>query len=330
MRHLLPRRLLIALPTVLLVLAVTFAAMHLAPGDPVRIFLGPEADEVAVRATRKALGLDQPLPAQFASWLTNFVTGDWGTSLARRTPVTQVLGDALPPTLLLTGASLLGSYLVGLLVGLVQAVRRRTGLDALLTTVTAVLASVPSYVLALGLLLVFAYGAALWGWPEGLRFPAIGAAGIGAEFLDPLARTADRARHLALPALALVVVGAAGTARFARIALSDALRQPFVRAARARGLSERRVLVRHAVRTALVPVITLLGLQLPALFSGVVFIETIFAWPGMGRVTVEAVLGRDYPVVLASTAVFAVLVVAGNLLADLLNAAVDPRQRELR
>ena len=318
-------RLLVAALTVVLVLTVTFAALHLAPGDPVRLYLGPSADEGAVAQARRAAGLDRPLPAQYAAWLMRFAGGDWGTSIAQQRPVSRVLADAVGPTLALVGASLVLTYLFGILVGAFQASRRRSAMDTALTAVTTVLYALPSYVLALGLILVFAYAAALWGWPAWLRFPAFGAAGVGAGFLSSGARLADALRHLALPVATLAIVGAAGTARFVRGAVLEALRQPFVKAARAKGLGEGRVLLRHALRNALVPVLTLLGLQLPALFSGVVFVETIFGWPGMGRVTVQAVLARDYPVVMASTAVFAVLVVVGNLLADLLTSLADPR-----
>lgn len=317
-------RLLLAALTVVLVLTATFAALHLVPGDPVRLYLGPGADEAIVSATRREIGLDRPLPIQYAQWLWRFARGDWGTSIAQQRPVSRVLGEAVGPTLLLVGTSLLLTYLGGLLVGAWQA-SRRGALDTAVTGVTTVLYALPSYVLALGLILVFAYAAALWGWPAWLRFPAFGAAGVGADFLGPAARLGDRLRHLALPVATLAVVGAAGTARFVRGAVLEALRQPYVRAARAKGLAEARVLLRHALRNALVPVFTLLGLQLPALFSGVVFVETIFGWPGMGRVTVQAVLARDYPVVMAATAVFAALVVVGNLLADVLASLADPR-----
>ncbi len=327
MRTALVTRLALAVPTVLLVLTLTFVGLHLAPGDPVRLYLGPTADAAAETAARSAFGLDRPLAVQYARWLGHFVTGDWGTSIAQRRPVTRVLGDALAPTLLLTGLSLLLSYLIGLAIGALQAARRRSRLDAALTAVTTGLFALPTYVLALGLVLLFAYGAVLWGWPAFLRFPAIGAESVGAEFLSPAARLADRLRHLVLPVVTLAIVGAAGAARFVRASMVDALRQPFARTGRAKGLAERRVVLRHALPNALAPLIVLVGLQLPALFSGVVFVETIFAWPGMGRITVQAVLARDYPVVMAATAVFAVLVVAGNLLADGAASLADPRAR---
>ena len=327
MRASLAKRLVLALPTLLLVLTLTFVGLHLAPGDPVRLMLGPMSDPSAESAARHELGLDRPMPVQYGTWLARFVTGDWGTSIAQHRPVTGVLGDALGPTLLLTGLSLLLSYLAGIAVGALQAAHRRSSLDTAITVVTTTLYALPSYVLALVLVLCFAYGAVLWGWPLALRFPAIGVESVGAEFLSPGARLADRVRHLVLPVLTLTVVGAAGAARFARGSMAEAMRQPFVTAARAKGLAESTVVFRHALRNALVPLIVLIGLQLPALFSGVVFVETIFAWPGMGRVTVQAVLARDYPVVMAATAVFATLVVAGNLLADALASLADPRVR---
>jgi len=210
------RRLAIAVPTVVLVLTVTFAALHLAPGDPVRLYLGPSADPAVVAATRHTLGLDRSLPVQYLDWLDSFARGEWGTSIAQQRPVAHVLGDALGPTLVLVGSSLLLTYVAGILLGAFQASRRRTALDATLTGVTTVLYALPSYVLALGLVLVFAYGAALWGWPAALRLPAFGAASLGADLFSPGARLADHLRHLALPVATLALVGAAGTARFVR------------------------------------------------------------------------------------------------------------------
>lgn len=321
------RRALLALTTVLLVLTVTFAGLHLAPGDPVRLYLGPSADASTATMMRHQLGLDRPLPVQYAEWLGRFVTGDWGTSISQHRPVTQVLFAALGPTLLLTVSSLLLTYLIGIVIGVVQAARERSALDTALTVITTGLQSIPSYVLGLGLVLLFAYYAAIWNWPPMIRLPALGSSGIGADLLGPAQRFADQLRHLILPVATLALIGAAGLARYVRTATLEALRQPSVRTARAKGLGETRVLVRHALRGALLPVITLAGLQLPALFSGVVFVETIFAWPGMGRVAVQAVLARDYPVVMATTAVFAALVVLGNLLADAAVAMADPRVR---
>ena len=328
MRQALLRRSVVAAGTILAVLTVTFVALHLMPGDPVRLYLGPDADPAAVLALRHDLGLDRPLLAQYLDWLRRFVVLDWGTSLAQRRAVTSVLADALGPTLLLTGLSLVLSWVTGLFLGTLQAARRGSRTDGALTAITIAVQAIPAYVLGLGLVLIFAYGAALWGWPAVLRLPAMGEAGAAADFLAPGARFADRLRHLVLPTATLALIGAAGIARYVRTMTVDALRHPAVRMARAKGLGEWRVLLAHAVRSAAPPLITLAALQLPALFSGAVFVETIFAWPGMGRVAVSAVLARDYPVVLAVTAVFAVLVVTANLIADGLAVLADPRTRE--
>ena len=328
MRQAILRRSAVAAGTVFAVLTVTFLALHLVPGDPVRLYLGPDADPAAVLALRHDLGLDRPLLAQYLDWLRRFVVLDWGTSLAQRRAVTSVLADALGPTLLLTGLSLVLSWVTGLFLGTLQAARRGSRTDGALTAITIAVQAIPAYVLGLGLVLIFAYGAALWGWPAVLRLPAMGAAGAAADFLAPGARFADRLRHLVLPTATLALIGAAGIARYVRTMTVDALRHPAVRMARAKGLGEWRVLLAHAVRSAAPPLITLAALQLPALFSGAVFVETIFAWPGMGRVAVSAVLARDYPVVLAVTAVFAVLVVTANLIADGLAVLADPRTRE--
>jgi peptide/nickel transport system permease protein len=177
--------------------------------------------------------------------------------------------------------------------------------------------------------LVFVYLAARFSWPAWLQLPALGVQAMDADFLSPAARLTDRLRHLALPLVTLSLVGVAGTAPYVRAAVLEQRSRAFVRAAFAKGLGRLAVQLTHVLRNALPPVITMLGLSLPALFSGAVFVETVFAWPGMGRIMVESVIARDYPVVMATTAVFAALVVAGNLTADLLHAWADPRLRRV-
>lgn len=321
------RRLALGVGVVLVVVTITFVLINLAPGDPARLWVGPAAGQADLDAARRALGLDRPLPVRYAAWLWDFTRGEWGLSLAQQRPVARVIADALPHTLVLSGASLLITYVAGVLIGLVQAVRPRSRLDTGLTVTSLVVYGMPAYWLAIMLVLVFAYAAARFGWPLWLRFPAMGVAALDAEFLSGWGRVADRLRHLALPLATLGAIGAAGTARYVRAAVLDVTSQAFVRTARAKGLPSRLVMLRHVLRNALLPVVTLLGLSLPALFSGTVFVEVIFAWPGMGRVMVDAVGARDYPIVMATTAIFAVLVVLGNLLADLLYGAVDPRLR---
>jgi peptide/nickel transport system permease protein len=227
-----------------------------------------------------------------------------------------MLGEAWPATVRLVGLSLVLSYLLGIAVGVVQAIRNGR-LDTALSVVTVTLFALPGYWLGLMLVMLFTYRARM--------LPAFGAAGFDADFLTGGARLADRLRHLALPLATLTLIGIGGTARYVRGAMLDVAGAQFVTIARAKGLSSARVAVHHVLRNALIPVLTLLGLSLPALFSGAVFIEAIFAWPGVGRVLVEAVQARDYPVVMAATAVSAVLVVLGNLLAELLVAWADPR-----
>jgi peptide/nickel transport system permease protein len=312
------------------VVTVTFVLLNVAPGDPARYWVGPGAGAEELEAARRALGLDRPLPLRYASWLADFARGDWGTSLAQQRPVARVLFDALPHTLVLSAASLLVTYVGGILVGLVQAARRARPLDTGLTVVTLVVFGMPAYWLALVLVLVFAYGAARFGWPTWLQLPAMGVAGLDADFLSPTARLFDRLQHLVLPLTTLGLIGIAGTARYVRGSVLDVTSQDFVRTARAKGLRRRSVTLCHVLRNALLPVITLLGLSLPALFSGAVFVEVVFAWPGVGRELVAAVAARDYPVVTAGTAIFGAMVVLGNLVADVLYAIADPRLRSER
>lgn len=311
-------RALVGAAVVVGVVTLTFFLLRLAPGDPVEHLLGPAATQEQVATQRHVLGLDRPLAAQFGAWLSRFARGDWGRSIATGRPVRALLADAVPATLELAGLSLILSYALGVLVGAVQAsAGPRT--DTALSVVTVTLFALPGYWLGLALIMVFSH------WARAL--PAFGAAGLDADVLSGGARLADRVRHLALPLATLTLIGIGGTARFVRGAMRDIRHAPFVRTAAAKGLSPTRIARRHVARNALTPVLTLLGLSLPAVFSGTVFVEVVFAWPGVGRRLVEAVQARDYPVVMAATVVSAVLVVLGNLAADALVTLVDPRLR---
>jgi peptide/nickel transport system permease protein len=312
------RRTFAGLAVILGVVTLMFFLIRLAPGDPALLLVGPTASAEQLAAQRKAMGLDRPLVQQYASWIGEFVRGDWGTSIATGRPVRSMLAEAWPATVRLVGLSLLLSYLLGIVVGAIQA-SRGGRLDTTLSVLTVTLFAIPGYWLALMLVMVFTY------WARAL--PAFGAAGFDADFLSGWDRIADRLRHLALPLVTLTLIGIGGTARFVRGAMLDVRGSPHVAIARAKGLSPAQVTRRHVLRNALIPVLTLLGLSLPALFSGAVFIEAIFAWPGVGRIMVEAVGARDYPVIMAATAVSAALVVLGNLLAEGLTAWADPRLR---
>jgi len=313
------RRVGAALLTVLAVVTLVFFAIHLAPGTPFLPSGDRPLDPAVEAGLRARFGLDRPLGAQYVSYLGALARGDLGESFSQQRPVGEALAQALPNTLALAGSALAVDFVLGTLLGVLMAARAGRRSDRWLGAVTLVVYALPTF--WLGLLLLLAFGQWLHWLPVGgVTDPVLyGALGFGG-------RMADRLRHLLLPALSLGLVGAAGTARFQRAAMLDALGQGFVRTARAGGLSERRVLG-HALRNALLPSITLLGLALPFLLTGSVVVETVFAWPGMGKLAADAIASRDYPVVLAATLVAAVLVVSGSLLADLLYAAADPRIR---
>ena len=304
-----------------LVATATFLLLHLAPGDPVGTTLASPLVAPSVRAHWRAVyGLDQPLPVQYARYLASVVRGDFGFSIPHQQPVRDVLAAAIPNTLLLMGVALVLAFALGIATGLLQARRRGGALDQALGAGSLLFYSMPDFWLALMMLLVFGY-----------RLHALPVTGMYDPVLYPYlgfwARLADRARHLVLPAATLALLSAAAIARFQRAALLDASAQDWVRTARAKGVSERRVLLRHVLRNALLPTITLFGLALPALLGGAVFVETIFSWPGMGMLTVEAIGSRDYPVLTAAVILASTLVILGNLLADALAAAADPRVR---
>lgn len=302
------------------VVTLVFLLLRAAPGDPARMLLGPAATQTQIDEQRHQLGLDRPVAAQYGAWISRVVRGDLGTSIATGRPVRTMLAEAWPATALLVTLSLLLSYVLGILLALVQANVSGSRTDTSLSVASVTLYAMPSYWLAVVLVLVFAY------W---LRvFPAFGATGLDAEFLTPVGRVADRVRHLALPLLTLTLIGMGGIARYVRGALVDLQGSQFLVVARAKGLSRESVLLRHALPNALIPVLILLGLSLPALFSGAVFVEAIFAWPGVGRLLVAAVQARDYPVVLAATTISAGLVVLGSLVADGLVVLADPRLRD--
>lgn len=319
MLRLLARRLVIGIAIVMGVVTLTFFLLRLAPGDPVEQLLGPAATADQIEGQRRALGFDRPLALQYISWMGRFVQGDWGQSIASGRPVRTMLAEAWPATAILVVLSLLASYFLGILVGVIQAGTRNRALDTTLSVTTVTLFAMPGYWLGLMLVMTFTYWLGI--------LPAFGAEGLDADYLTGWDRLQDRLAHLVLPLVTLTLIGIGGVARYVRGAMLDVRSSQFVLVAQAKGLTPGQVNLRHVLRNALIPVVTLLGLSLPALFSGAVFVEAIFAWPGVGRVLVEGVRGRDYPVVLAATSVSAILVVAGNLLADFLAGRVDPRLR---
>ena len=322
------RRLAQAIPLLLGILTLVFIIMHAAPGDPTALYMNPSIAPEVLEQMRQNWGLDQPLHIQYVRWMKSFLTGDFGISLAQNRPVAAILAERIPNTLILSGVSLLLIFAIGITIGIIQAVRQYSALDNVLTFSALFIYSMPSFWLGLMLILIFAYKVYQvdW-WPVFLRFPASGMTSVNYEMLGFWAKFGDRLHHLVLPSIALGVSSAASIARYTRSSMLDVIRQDYIRTARAKGLPERTVILKHALKNALLPIITLLGLYLPFLFSGAVLVEHVFAWPGMGRTIVEAIYQRDYPVVMATTFVFAVMVVIANLIADLLYAVVDPRIR---
>jgi peptide/nickel transport system permease protein len=321
----LARRILGAIPLLLGILTIIFFIIHLAPGDPTARFFSPNVSPEVIEQMRRNLGLDQPLHIQYFRWLKSFLTGDFGYSFGQMRPIAQILPEVLWNTVQLTLISLVVIFAVGMLIGIVQAVRQYSLADNVLTFLALFFYSMPSFWFALMLMLLFSLKANQLGWP--FQLPASGMTSVGYEFFSFGEKVQDRIAHLILPSIALGIGSAAGVARYMRGAMLEVVHQDFIRTARAKGLSERTVIFKHALRNALIPIITLLGLYLPFLLSGAVLVETIFGWPGMGRAIVDAILQRDYPMVMATSFVIAAIVVAGNLLSDILYAVVDPRIR---
>jgi peptide/nickel transport system permease protein len=311
MAQYLARRALHAVVLVAVTLTITFAILHLAPGDPLSRFVEPGTDPADVERIRHALGLDDPLLVQYARWVGGVLTGDFGTSLAQHRPVRDIIAETIPRTLLLTVLALGIQLVFGIWAGALAARNRHRRTDRVVSFVTVALYAIPPFYLA-----VFAIDHA-WLPTSGMRTPGLGG--------GDLAALADRLRHLAMPVFVLGVASAAGFARYTRGSLVDALGEDYVRTARAKGLPERAVVWRHAFRSSLGTLITIVGLSAPFLVGGAVIVEAVFAWPGMGSLMVESIYARDYPVVLAVNLIGALVVIAGNLVADLAAAWADPR-----
>ncbi len=310
------RRLLQSLPILLGVAIISFSLVHLAPGEPIDRFRTPTVRPEQLEGLIRLYGLDRPIPEQFWSWISTYVQvwrpEAWGYSFLDGQPVLQKIGERIPATLLLGGTALLVTVLISIPIGVLAAVRQYSWADRLITSVATVGYSIPSFLL--GLYLLF-YGGVVLGW-----FPLFGMESFGSEG-DPL----DIGWHLVLPVASLAIQQVAGWSRYVRASMLEILHQDFVRTAHAKGLPARRVTFKHALRNALIPIITLIGLTIPTLLGGAAITETIFSWPGVGLMGVDAVAQRDYPVVLAFVMIGAVGVIIGNLLADVAYAVADPR-----
>ncbi len=311
------RRLLLAVPTLFGITVLSFAVMHLAPGDPVALYVG-EANDTGpadIAALREAYALDQPLPLQYTAWLGHIARGDLGRSLLYKRPVAEMIAMALPNTLQLSLLALAVSLAVGIPLGLLAARYRGTPVDHAIRVLGATGHAVPAFWLGLLFILVFSVQLRL--------FPVGGMLTTGAGSWD----LGDRLRHLVGPVLVLAMAGIANYSRYVRTETLDALRQDFIRTARAKGLSEHSVLYAHALRNALLPIVTALGAVLAHLVSGSIVVEQVFAWPGMGRMSFDAARAKDYPVVMAVVLIVSALLILSFLVRDVAYGLVDPRVR---
>lgn len=292
--------------------ALTFFFVNLAPGGPASVMRFDVTAEQR-EALIKRMGLDRPVAERYVLWVVGAVRGDLGTSLLTDEPVTHRIGERLPNTLTLAGAALLLSVALGIPIGLVQALRRESAIDHVLSLVSAIGLSVPVFWLGIVLILIFA-----------VSLRVLPSAGVTAIADDTLL---DRLRHLILPAAALATTVLPTVARFMRSAAMDVLREDYIRTAESKGLAPRVVVARHALRNALIPVVSAIGALVPRLLGGAVVTEQVFSWPGMGRLALEAAQGRDYPLITGLTVVVATIAVATTLLIDLAYTRIDPRIR---
>ena len=355
------RRVLAAIPVLFIISVLIYGILLAAPGGPEARFINnPKMTAVQIEAFRHKWGLDQPVPIQYCRWLgacnpdgeglgvfisdrglPNFLPaalgggdngilhGDFGYSLISGGPVSDIIGQRILPTAILAGSAYVVWVLIAFITGIIAAVRRYSWFDNALTVFNYVGFSFPTF--WLGLMLITVFAATLHLLPAGgmwdtRNVPIFGTSDYWAFVgKEPLFALGDLVRHLILPVITLVFVNIAADSRFIRASMIDALRQDFVRTARAKGVPERTVITRHALRNALLPVITNMGLELPFLFTGAIVTETIFSWPGMGREFISATSNFDYPILMGIPVITAVIVVASNLLADVVYAIVDPR-----
>lgn len=298
------KRLLGLIPTLLIVAVLVFLFVHLLPGDPARLIAGPEADAQVIALVRQQLGLDQPLHVQFWHYITHVLQGDFGTSMVSRRPVSEEIASRFLPTLWLTITSMIWAVLFGMAIGIAAAVWRNRWPDRVGMTLAVTGISFPAF--ALGMLLMQIFSVDL-GW-----LPTVGA---------------DSWQHYILPSLTLGAAVASVMARFTRSSFADVLSEDYMRTARAKGVSETWVVLKHGLRNAMIPVVTMMGLQFGFLLGGSIVVEKVFNWPGLGRLLVDSVDMRDYPVIQAEVLLFSLEFILINLVVDVLYAAINPAIR---
>ncbi len=316
MSRFLVRRLLQAIPTLWAVSMVMFGIIHLAPGGPMAIYaMSPNVDQAELDRIEERLGLNDPLPIQYVRWLKGMLTGDWGLSYKFGRKVAAVLGDRIWPSIQLVGASLIIALVVSVPLGMFSALYRNRFVQYIANAGAMLGVSVPTFWLGMVILLYFSVRIRI--------IPSGGMMTIGLEGFQLW----DRLYHLLPPATVLATLHLAGWSRYVRSSMLEVMGQDYIQTARSKGLAERVVIYRHALKNALLPLVTLVGLQGGRLIGGAMITEVVFAWPGLGRLLAESLSGRDYPVLMASFMLMSVLVVFGNLLADVCYGVIDPRIR---
>ena len=307
------RRLLSAIPVMFIITFATFVLMQMLPGGPLAAYENnPEISQDDIQRLRHEMGLDRPIPVQYWAWLKNFVRGDWGYSFVTKRPVLQEIWDRLPNTLYLTGFSLIVALIIAIPAGIISATRQYSIFDHITTTLTYVGRSMPVYYSGLLLIIIFS----IW-----LRwFPSGGMHTLGKDF-----SIIDSIRHLFLPVLSLSTLIAAKYVRFLRTSMLEVIHQDYIRTAAAKGLRNRIIIFKHAFRNAAIPLVTVVAIDLPVLFAGALFTETVYSWPGMGRLFVDSATRFDYSIVMGIVAAIAFLVVLSNLIADVIYGILDPR-----
>jgi peptide/nickel transport system permease protein len=319
----LARRLIQAIPILIGVSMLVFLIVYASPGDPTDRFRTPRVPPEQIEAIIRMYGLDRPLPEQYLKWVTTFFQvwnpEAWGYSFQDGQPVLEKVLRRLPPTFLLMGTALVITVFLAIPIGILAAVRQYSWTDKIITTGATIGYAIPSFIM--GTYVLYLGGVLLKHWTDGaLGFPLFGMESFGKRG-DPV----DVAWHMVMPVTSLVILSVAAWSRYMRTSMLDVLHQDYVRTAKAKGLSRRKVLYKHALRNALIPIVTLLGLTIPTLIAGAVITETIFTWPGIGSMFINAVGNRDYPVIMAVAMLTGTFVILGNLLADVLYGLVDPR-----
>lgn len=312
-------RRLIGVPLLILgITLVTFVLIHLTPGSPIdNLVLNPEIKPADLASIKKTLGIDRPLYEQYLGWVGQLLQGDMGISLKTFQPVRKQILERLPNTLLLTSGALVFALVLAVPLGVLAALKRNSWFDNTAVVIATLGLAIPEFWLGLMLIIIFAVEMKAWGLPS---LPS-----GGAQTLPGGGDLVDRIRHLILPVVALGFGQLAGWLRFIRSQMLEVIQQDYVRTARAKGLGERAVILRHAFRNALLPLITIVGLTLPNLFGGAVIIEAIFGWPGIGSLALDAAGNRDYTVVMGTVLFISIVTVLSNLLADVLYGVADPR-----